>query len=56
MYCGSAGNWCLPLCAFEVQRFLGRDIEVQRYVMVPHFASAIEIVAVVCGVVTAVLW
>ena len=32
-----------------------RDIEVQRNVMVPRLASAIEIVAVVGGVATGVL-
>ena len=39
MYCGSAGNWRLTSCTFEVQRFLGRDIGVQRYVMVPRLDS-----------------
>ena len=56
MYCGSAGNWCLTECTFVVQRFLGRDIGVQRYVMDLRLASAIEIVAVVGEVVTGVLW
>ena len=35
---------------------LGRDIGVHRYVKVPRQASAIEIVAVLGGVVTGVLW
>ena len=55
MYCGSAGNWCLTKCTFEVQHFLGRDIGVESYVMVPRYASAKEMVAVVGEVVTGVL-
>ena len=40
-----------------VQHSLRRDIGVQRYVMVPHLASAIEIVGALVGeVVTGVLW
>ena len=34
----------------------GERYWVQRYVMVPRYASAIEIVAVVVGVVAGVLW
>ena len=35
---------------------LGRDIGDQRYVMRQRYASAIEIVAVIGGVVISVLW
>ena len=55
MYCGSAGSWWLTSYTFEVIRFFGRDIVVQRYMMVPRYAFAIEIVAVVGTVVTGVL-
>ena len=44
------------LFSFVVHNFLRRDIGVQRYVMVPRYASAIELVAVVGGVGRGVLW
>ena len=56
MYCGNTGNRCLAQCTFEIQRFLGRDIGVHRYVLVPRLVSAMEIVAIVGGVDTGVLW
>ena len=44
------------LIYLEVQRFLERDIGVQRYVMVPRWAAAVAIVVAVGEVVTSVLW
>ena len=52
----SAGNCCLTECTIEVQRFLKRDIWIQRYVMVLRYASSVAIVEVIGGVVTGVFW